>query len=202
MRPVLAVTILLLSWATFGSGCTVGLAPERPLQPVTHDFGPVIDRPREKTAGYGSQLAVEAPEWLQNNRIHYRLFYSDPTRVRSYALDRWLAPPPMLLAQRLSGGSGAAGGCRLRIQLKVFEQLFDRPESARVVMVFFARVQTPGTGRPVYEKAFQLSHSTISADAAGAVSGLALLVDDAGRRLRTWLAGLPPCIVPVNRGSE
>jgi len=202
MRPVLGATILLLlGWAAFSSGCSVSLAPERPLQPVAHDFGPVIDLPRERASGYGSQLVVEAPEWLQNDRIHYRLLYSDPTRVRSYALDRWLAPPPMLLAQRLTAGS-AAGGCQLRIQLRAFEQLFDRPQSARVVMRFFARVQTPGTGWPVYRKAFRLSRSTTSADAAGAVSGFALLVNDAGHRLRTWLAGLPPCAVPVDRRSE
>jgi cholesterol transport system auxiliary component len=198
MRPARVLPILLLlSWVVLGSGCTVGLAPERPLQPVAHDFGPVIDPPRERASGYGSQMVVEAPEWLQNNRIHYRLLYSDPTRVRFYARDRWLAPPPMLLAQRLTADNGA-GGCRLRIQLKAFEQLFDRPQSARVVMGFLARVQTPGAGRPVYEKAFQFSHSTTSADAAGAVSGFAILVDDAGHRLRTWLAGLPPCAVPVD----
>jgi len=201
MRPVLTVTILLLSWATFGSGCSVGLAPERPSQPAAHDFGPVIDPPGERAAGYASQLVVEAPEWLQNNRIHYRLLYADPTQVRSYALDRWLAPPPMLLAQRLTAGSGV-GRCRLRIRLKAFEQIFDRPQSARVVMGFLARVQPPGAVRPVYEKAFHLSRSTASADAAGAVSGFAMLVDDARRRLRTWLAGLPTCTMPVDRGSE
>jgi cholesterol transport system auxiliary component len=87
--------------------------PERPAPPGVHDFGPLVATTPVATHAW-SGATVAAPDWLRDAKLRYRLLYRQPTRVQFYALDRWVAPPPDLLAQALSTTAGAAG-CPLRI---------------------------------------------------------------------------------------
>lgn len=163
------------------AGCN--LVPERPPAPTLHDFGPAA-------VGQAplpwSMVEVEAPDWLQDDRIHYRRLYADPTRVDSYARSRWVAPVPDLLKERLAEAGGGLGH-RLRLRLLDFEQVFDRPESTRVVIRFHAVVQGPG-GQPVGERSFRLSRPAPTPDAAGAVAAFADSMTEALARLGEWLA--------------
>ena len=172
--------VLLLSL----SSCS--LLPARPPAPALHDFGPP-----EKTLAVAqsswSSATVDAPEWLQSENIRYRLLYAEPTRVRYYAQDRWLAAPPALLAQRLSL-SQSAGGLRLKIRLLEFEQVFDSPQTARVMLSFRATVMQPDNDTVAGEKVFQFSKPTANANAQGAVAGSARLIGEAIGSLQTWLA--------------
>ncbi len=78
---------------------------------------------------------MDAPTWLWDNRIRYRLLYASPTRVGFYALDLWIAPPPELFEQLLIS-SGKTRNYSLNIRLQDFEQQFDAPDRARVVLRF------------------------------------------------------------------
>lgn len=168
MRWILWILILSLTSAA----CSV--LPERPPQPALHDFGAgAVAAPAA-----WSSVEVDAPDWLQTDRLQYRLLYANPTELRAYALDRWVAPPPALLEQRLKSGR-AGTGYRLRVELQAFEQVFDRPGSSHVTMRF--RAETPTA-----DKTFQLDQPTASPDAAGAVTAFAQLVDRAVAVLRAW----------------
>jgi cholesterol transport system auxiliary component len=178
-KPWLFVPYLLMA------GCT--LIKEPPPAPALHDLGPAA---RAESPVRWSVEAMDAPEWLRNDRIRYRLLYADPTRVGFYTLDRWAAPPPDMLEQQLAmAGNGKE--YRLRIRLQEFEQVFDRPGEARVVMGFRAEAREPGSLRAAGEREFRLSRASPGGNAAGAVRGFSALVDEAVARLRAWLAELP-----------
>lgn len=158
-------------------GCT--LLPERPPRAAVHDFGP---NPLEP----GTAIAVDAPEWLQDDRIRYRLLYADRTLVRYYTLDRWVAPPSQLLARRLETVAGH--GLRPRVQLLEFEQVFEAPGRAHALVVLRVTAQRPGQPEPATAQ-FLLTRPTSSPDAAGAVAAFAALADESVRRVGELLAG-------------
>ncbi len=166
------------------SACS--LLPSRPPSPSLHDFGPAEKTLASEKASWSS-VAVDAPDWLNSENIRYRLLYAEPTRVRFYSQDRWLAPPPALLAQRLSLSQGL-GGLRLKIRLLEFEQVFDSPQNARIILAFRATAIQSDSETIADEKTFRLSLPAPSANAQGAVSGSASLIGEAVNGLQAWLA--------------
>lgn len=192
MNPISRVAVSGTVLMFMVSACS--LFPDRPISPALHDFGSSEKFTGSQSAGSEakawSTVSVEAPEWLQNENIRYRLLYADPTRVRFYANDRWLASPAAMLAQRLSLASGA-GGWRLKISLLEFEQVFDEPQKARMILVFSATAQRPASKEVVGKKVFNFSIHSPPADAEGAVTATPILVDEAINSLQTWCAELP-----------
>lgn len=171
--------IALVALVVMVSACS--LFPKQPAPPSLHDFGPA--------AGGGEAVTVDAPEWLRDERMRYRLLYADPTQVRFYAHERWLASPPALLGQRLAVARDGQAW-RLHVRLTDFEQIFDTPASARVVLRLKAVADQPD-GPIRLEKSFDFSRPCPSADVAGAVAAFAEAVDEAASVLKVWLAGLP-----------
>lgn len=176
------------------------LYPARPPQPALHDFGPTPalaplsmtspPRPEEEAGKVAVALVnVDAPAWLRDDRLHYRLLHADPTLVRFYARDAWLAPPPALLAQRLRAAMDGSR-YRLRLTLTDFEQVFDSPASAHIVLNFRASAESPD-GKSAAERLFQYTHPCPSANAKGAVDAYAAAVEEAVREVRQWLQALP-----------
>lgn len=180
---------LLLAVTLAATGCS---SFSRRPSPAVHDFGPLqTGAARRETAS--PTVVVEAPEWLRDQRIRYRLIYADPTQVRFYADDHWLAPPPALLAQRLLA-AGEGQPYRLRVQLTDFEQIFDARDRSRIVLSFHATALTSDNGRMVGERVFTFSRPTPTPDAAGAVTAFATAVNQAAGEVGAWLATLaaPP----------
>jgi cholesterol transport system auxiliary component len=179
--------VLPLALTLAVSACSIFPPPVPPA--ALHDLGP-MGTPGTPTGSTWSTVVVDAPQWLQEEHIRYRLTYADPTRVGFYTRDRWLAPASSLLAQRLSV-AGAGGGYELHIQLLEFEQVFDSPRNARAVLGFRIEAQRPEDGRVAGAKTFRLSLATPSADADGAVSAFSALAEQAIIAISTWLAQLP-----------
>jgi len=154
--------------------------------PAMHDLG-LSGAPRD-TAGV-AQIAVTAPEWLTDNHIHYRLLHNEPTRVLAYSLDRWLAPPPELLQQRLLA-DGVAHKHSLEIELLEFEQQFVSPQQAQVSLRLVVRAYSKDEHKLIAGRQFDLQKASSSPDAKGAVTALADLVKQLSGQLGVWLAGL------------
>lgn len=164
------------------------LLPSRPPAPALHDFGPAEKAIASENGAWFS-VTVDAPEWLQSENIRYRLLYSEPTRVRFYSQDRWLAPTPALLAQRLSLSQGI-NGLRLKIRLLEFEQVFDSPQNARLILAFRATAMAADSEKVIGEKIFQFNRATVAANAQGAVAGSAQIIGEAVSGLHEWLVGI------------
>ena len=176
---------LLFSMLLSGTGCSTS-----PKQPELHDFGlPVSISANKSEQGNKPAITVDAPTWLWDNRIRYRLLYASPTRVGFYALDLWVAPPPELFEQLLIS-SGKFQNYSLIIWLHDFEQQFDTPERARVMLRFSVEAYSAGNNKKAYTQEFSLERPVTTPNAAGAVSGFANLTRQATDRIQVWLAGL------------
>jgi cholesterol transport system auxiliary component len=174
MRVFLSVLLVLLSGA-----CAV-----KAKQPAVHDFG----LPTLTQLGATENIHINAPEWLRDDRIRYRLMYSAPTEVKFYSLDRWVASPPELLEQQWLVSDKKRG---LVIQLLAFEQQFDTPDRARVVMEFKVDVYRADNKTLLATQGFHFERSSSSPDAAGAVLGLSGLTQQAAKKVQEWVQHLP-----------
>lgn len=164
------------------AGCS--LAPTQPPPPARFDLGPLND------SATGTALPVHdiaVPPWLEDTGIGYRLAYRDAYRREVYRDSRWVAPPGTLLAQRLRQPVAAAAAARrVHLQLDEFEQVFSSPTQSKVVLRARARLAGAGAASP--ERLFVIEHDAPSADAQGAVRGLAAASDEFADQLQRWLA--------------
>ncbi len=176
------ITVLLLLFTT---GC--GIFRESPTSAV-HDFGFPYSGPSLTTTVPAQQppVTVEAPKWLLDNRIHYRLLYSNPTQVRFYTLDRWIATPPELFEQLLNS-SGRHWVVPTVIRLHVFEQQFTSSTSARAVMHFTVTTTPDNKAQKPVGQDFLLQIPCPSPDAKGAVTGFTSLTKEAVGKIENWL---------------
>lgn len=184
----LSPTWLVLPFVLSVSACSVPLK-----EPTTHDFGSFpgtayADKP---------DITVKAPKWLWENRIHYRQLYSEPTSVKSYTQDTWIAPPPELFAQQLMSTADTQHYA-LKIQLLDFEQQFDAPQQSSVVMRFNAQALSEDGKDVVSTKTVSLKLPAPSPDAAGAVTGFANITQQAVHEINVWIEQLSSGLKPMD----
>jgi cholesterol transport system auxiliary component len=173
---------LLIGWLViFAAGCGV---TEKKY--AFHDFGTVASSSVHQGR---ATVNVDAPTWLWDNRIRYRLLFAAPSEVRFYGLDRWIASPPELFEQ-LMNSAGIGRDYLLMIQLHDFEQQFDAPDHSRVVLRFSAEVHAAENNQKVAAKEFDLQQPTKTPDAAGAITGFTELAGQSAENIRNWLIGL------------
>jgi cholesterol transport system auxiliary component len=166
------------------SSCS--LLPSTPS--AVHDFGyPYTNAPSETTSSPQQlPITVEAPKWLSDNRIRYRLLYSTPTQVRFYSLDRWIAAPSELFEQLLKN-NGKQQTSPVTIQLQVFEQQFDAIDKAKVVMRFTVTSTSDDKHHQPRTRDFNLQLPCPTPDAKGAVNGFTVLTKQAVDKIQAWV---------------
>jgi cholesterol transport system auxiliary component len=176
---------LIFFIALLNMGCSFS-----PKQTILHDFGlPNFVSTNKVIPTGGVGITVDAPTWLWDNRLRYRLLYAPQTRIGFYALDLWVAPPPELFEQLLIS-SGKIKNYALIISLKSFEQQFDEPNRSRVVMSFLVEAYSVDKKTKIGVQAFYLEQTAIPANAAGAINGFANLTRQAADKIQIWLVGL------------
>ena len=181
----LLIALLFFSTLLSGTGCSVSAK-----KPALHDFGsPVSISTYKSKRGNKPVINVDAPTWLWEDRIRYRLLYASPTHVGFYTLDRWVGPPPELFEQLLVS-SGKFQNYALIIWLHEFEQQFDAPDRARVILRFSVEAYSSGPDKKVNSQEFYLERPAATPDASGAVRGFAHLTRQAADRIQAWLTGL------------
>jgi cholesterol transport system auxiliary component len=175
------ITLLLLALTVmFASlGCVM-----TPKQPALHDFGLGIARHDIEPSKIRPNITVDAPTWLWDNRIRFRLLYASPTKIGFYALDQWIASPPELFQQQLVKSN--LPSCQLRIQLLEFEQQFDSPDKAHVVLHFSVDATSLNNRQNLGNQEYQLQLTTESPDASGAVKAFSQLIKQAGQKIDGW----------------
>ena len=178
---------ILIVMLVLSTGCSISTK-----QTALHDFGlpASISANKIRQDDNKAAITVDAPSWLWDNRIRYRLLYSSPTQVGFYALDLWIASPPELFEQLLIA-SVSPRNYALIIRLQEFEQQFVAPGRANVVLRFSAEAYSEGNKGKIALQEFYLERPTTTANAAGAVNGFADLTQQAADRIQAWLAGLP-----------
>lgn len=188
--PIVFLCALLLA------GC-VG-SPPRPVDIARHDLGdPGEQGGRWPVDGVAiSRVEVRVPAWLDTTAQAYRLDYADPLTRRSYAENRWVAPPGELLERWLqrripSGHEADAGpGCRLVVWLDELEQRFAAPQSGEVVLAARAGLQ-PLRGDVVLARHdLRIVVPAPTPDARGGVQATRAAVAALAQELARWFVDL------------
>ena len=179
----LRITALSLLVVFTLGGCSV--LPRPTPSPRYHDFGPVVPPPATFRASIDIE-GVTAPTWLERDAIWYRFLDHDPTRLRAYAENRWIAPPGTLIAQAVRDRLLDHGSPRYRLRLRLtrFEQDFPSLTRATVVVRIRATL-LDRAGRVWAQKWFQLSAPT-TPDVSGAVNGLSTLGEQSAKEITAW----------------
>ncbi len=163
------------------TGCSV---PAK--QPTLHDFGRTL---AGSTHQAKATINVNAPTWLWDNRIRYRQLFTSPSEIRFYGLDRWIAALPELLEQYFAISSSNLDYALL-IRLQDFEQQFDSPDLARVVLRFSVDAYAVDDKQKLMTETFYLEQPTKTPDAAGAINGFTDLTRQAEQKIQAWLTRL------------
>lgn len=182
MKPRMTGLFILLLLLSVSS-CSLLTKPS-----AVHDLGyPYTNIPSEATTlPEQPPVTVDAPKWLTDTHIRYRLLYATPTQVRFYSLDRWIAPPSELFEQLLNN-SEKQWPIPVNIKLQVFEQQFDSAGKAKVVMHFTATTVPDDNKHQAQKREFNLQLPCPTPDAKGAVTGFNVLTKQAVDKIHTWL---------------
>lgn len=169
---------------------------------TTYDFG-LSAQPVAVSDPLPASLAiaeVQAPAWLASDGIVYRLAYENAARPHVYSQNRWVAPPPALLTQRLQetlanvaagGVTPAAAGVTpdylLRVELEEFSQVFDARDASRATVRVRASLIDPRRGELLGQRDFHAERPA-APDAAGAARSLREASDAVLHDIAGWLA--------------
>ena len=184
------------------NGCSI--LPKDGAAIVTYDFGLPQQSAADQTTRIAGQLEVSpvtAPPWLDSPAILYRLAYHNAARLDAYADSRWAAPPAALITLRLRQALSTASDTRnvspisqdgapnrLRVDLEEFSQIFNSPQSSRVLLRAHVSLIQKNAQTPLREHTFILERQAPTPDAAGAASALSLASDEFIDAVLNWLA--------------
>jgi cholesterol transport system auxiliary component len=187
----------LFAVALLSTGCFGNL---RPAAQAEYDFGPMpaLTQPAMTQPAMPVRLGVTAPSWLSGTAMHYRLLHAAPAQRHAYAESRWAAPPAELLRlhlQRRLASADIPAGCRFRVDLVEFEQVFTAPAASHVRLA--ARVRS---GLKL-QLGIDIEEAAPTPDARGGVAAAGRAVDRLATRLAQWLA-TPAVAAQCNRGAN
>lgn len=183
------LSVFLLGACAFGDG--------RP--PATlYDFGPlktsnVVQLPDNMPV---IKTRVQAPEWMSENLMYYRLNYINDQQVRFYTESSWNTTPSKLFKNRLdtclaAGGSAVTGytttspALTLRVYIEDFGQHFSSP-SASVGHVSLRASLFRGKDL-IAQRSFTRDIPSTTADAAGGVRAMAQASDAIIADIMNWM---------------
>ena len=210
-----AKPIRLLSWLALVALGACSALPDKPVRPVSYDFGSGV---QAASPGAGASLApialadIDTTGLADTAAITYRLQYTDAQQLRPYAMARWALPPAQLVRQRVRERLGTRRPVLdaddvlsqkrfegslpriLRLQLEEFSQVFASPgQSEGVVRLRATLVDNSAQGESlVGQRVFVMRRPAPSADASGGVRALTLATDAAIDEVEAWLARLAP----------
>lgn len=187
-RAIIAFLCLALT------GCLPLLIPDRPPPPTTFDFGPLPAEPPASLPMRVTLDGIEAPSWLDGLDIVYRRLDEQPGAVRMYAQSQWIAAPQELLAQRLrhrliqAAPPQAASEAFLSLELMSFEQVFEGPDEAYVLLRAHALLE--GDDGRVRQREFDVRRPSVP-EVNGATQQLPRVADDLVNAVIEWLREAP-----------
>lgn len=211
MRPTAVAVALAVALVTL---LAAACATHRAL-PIRYDLDALPPHP-DPDARLNATIAVppiQAPSWLATTALLYRLDYETPAHPSAYTRSEWIAPPSELLTLRLRERISAANdgftldhlpnetdGYQLHVTLEDFTQLFQSPHQSRSLVTLNATLIHRGE-QVVGQRTFRASAVAPTADAAGAVEGLANATDSDLEQIVRWL-GTALAAKPASRAGD
>lgn len=190
-------TVRMLSLACLvGALVACGSLPKAAPSFAVHDFGP-LDSATLRPLGFPIRNAEVVPApWLASTAMQYRLAYAQPTRRQFYLESRWAAQPGQLVelavkrSMKTSETAVASSGCRLRVDLDEFVQVFDGEGRSRGIVEARAALLAPRTDQLIATRGFAVAQPAPTPDAVGGVQALRESVLELNRELLDWLEAI------------
>lgn len=187
------------------AGCAI--APQNDRQISVYDFGinqissiKNTDNDRKELSRSLLIAEANAPIWLNNNAIQYRLAYSDPIQLYTYANSRWAAPPATLLTHYirnsianktnnkvLNSSDSVRPDYILRLELEEFIQTFNATEESQVIIRLRASLINRDSRLLEAQHSFGIEMTSPSANAAGAAQALTKSSVKITEELISWI---------------
>jgi cholesterol transport system auxiliary component len=169
--------------------------------PTSYDFGPTPAYAHANPGIPGTILvpSVQAPDWLDDTGIVYRLLYEDPSRTHVYALNRWASEPAALITDRLRArlaavskgvvapGFSARSDYTLRVELEDFSQTFKAPSESEIQLRARASLLDTENRKLLAQRVFELDRPA-EPNAPGAVKALTAATDTLLEDLVKWMS--------------
>jgi len=179
--------------------CTLN-RPESTV-PTTYDFGPPPAYAHTNPGIPGTILVprVQAPDWLDDTGIVYRLLYEDPARTHVYALNKWASEPGTLITNRLRARLAAASkgvvapgfsvhsDYTLRVELEDFSQTFKTPSESQIQLRARASLLDTEHRKLLAQRVFEFDRPA-GPNAPGAVKALTAATDTLLEHLVKWMS--------------
>lgn len=173
-----------------------GSLPKAAPNYSVHDFGP-LDSATLRPLGFPIRSAEVVPApWLASTAMQYRLAYAQPTRRQFYLENRWVAQPGQLVelavkrSMKTSETAVSSSGCRLRVDLDEFVQVFDEEARSRGIVEARAALLAPRTDQLIATRGFAVIRPSLTPDAVGGVMALREGVLQLNRELLDWLEAI------------
>ena len=188
---LIAISLLFLG------GCAFNSQPAA----IQYDLGPTTSMPAERI--FSSNMPpiivsqVDAPAWLNNNKMYYRLSQVNDQQTRFYTRTLWNMPPAKLFREYLKSlivsSSGEIGGqkisttnaLRLFIYIEDFSQYFYSDESSEGRIAL--RASLLGKDNLLIQKSFYRAIPAPTPDAAGGVKALATGANEIMTEILYWV---------------
>ncbi len=181
-------------------GLVSGCAVQTPH--IAHyDFGSPRQADQSKTDDLKMKhiriARMDAPAWLNNHFIHYRLNYDNERQIRPYANNQWVAPPADLFEQRLKARLARTGTLvlsetnnqvsapALQLEILDFIQLFDDANHSRAQIS--VRITLFDQQLPLAQTTFVRQQVAPTPDASGGAQALAAATDALIDDLLVWI---------------
>jgi cholesterol transport system auxiliary component len=186
--------------------CTVAMAMAlaacaiRPAPPSLYDLGPLPHAAAKTPAPALPALSVadvQAPAWLDEQHMFYRLDYVNALQPHAYAGSRWTMTPAALVTQRLRSRIAQAGGVVatpadgaslpvLRVELDDFSQVF--PDAQHSLARVALRASLVRGRMLLAQRSVAREMPAPSADADGGAAAMSAATDAAIDEIIAWLA--------------
>jgi len=182
------------------AGCASSKAKEGGI--TQFDFGPLgAPTAAVAQAPLAAVIVMDATgsPTFENERMVYRLNYSDPLQARTYANSRWSANPLLLVTQRIKSRLAQAGVKVLsatdsstnipvlRIEIDDFSHAFASAGASEGAVTL--RASLFNSHALLDQKTFTRATAAPGADAAGGARALAGSTDAVAADIIAWLAG-------------
>lgn len=189
---------LLIGCCLLLSGCMTSSQPAA----ILYDLGPDSSMPTGRQMPADMPLLavsqVESADWLDNNKMYYRLAQVNDQQTRYYTLSLWNMQPQRLFRERLTSRIISAGGdvagekvdktniLRLFVHIEDFSQYFydDSNSEGRIAL----RVSVIGKDDFLMQKSFFHKVTAPSPDSAGGAKALAIATDEIIFQMLQWIA--------------
>lgn len=195
MKTPLLLAVILFTL----SACALLDKPAPPVQQWLQlnppDNVKILSEPGQRSLAV---TKIQAPDWLQDGGLYYRLAYRDTLNLQPYAQSRWITPVPQQLLQSLRGylmdgrrfvvaAASQHSDYVLELWLDEFCQIYRRPDDSYATLRAHATL-LDANHRILAQNTWRLEIAAASADALGGAQALQQVGNQWIQQLDQWIA--------------